>query len=509
MAKSKDSLEVDLYFGPVSGWRGDALIAGIFENGEPQAALKQCSTAINEKVKRLIEAGWMTGRSGESMTVALEADSGLLAARLVLVGLGKKESVSAESLRLLGGTLVDLARKTGIVTACCLLPLDKMGHIGRQKGVCALAEGIWLGAYRFQSYRSEESKNKELNPLKSLFLAALEKSASVRQKLFRVEQTCRGVYLARDLCNHPANVVTPEYLAQSAREMGERLGIKVTVFCEKSLQRRHMNGILAVGSGSANPPRLITLEYRKGEKRAPLVVVGKAITFDSGGISLKPAENMDQMKMDMSGGAAVLGFMQAIAEMGLDIHVIGVIPAAENMPSGTAQRPGDIIRSAKGLYIEVLNTDAEGRLILADALHYAESFEPGAIIDLATLTGACVVALGNVTSGMLGNNKPLLKALQKAGKQSGERVWPLPMFDEYQELLKSTVADVRNIGDKTAGAITAACFLSRFIESNRPWAHIDIAGTAWDSSGKRAYVPKGSVGVGVRLLCRYVLKNLH
>ena len=531
MRKKELNLKVDINTDSVPTWKGDALIIGVYEEGEAQSALSQCGDGVNSMVQKVLAEGWMRGGMGENLLLPPPADSGLQVTRILLLGMGKKESLNEESFRTLGGHIVAICHKSAIKTAYCLLTLDTYTKPHGKKALPhtvrtleSLAEGAWLSNYRFESFKSddtegkkekEKGKEKEKHPFKQLFLGYSEEQISVEKKsekpgerLERVDKMVRGVAFARDLANQPGNLMNPETLAQQARQLANRFpALKTTVYAEKSLIKKGMNGILAVGGGSAVAPRLITLEYNQGEDKPVLAVVGKGITFDSGGISLKPGASMEDMKFDMCGAAAVLGFMQAVADMALPINVVAVVPAAENMPSGTAQRPGDIIKTAKGLFVEVVNTDAEGRLILADALHHAASFKPEVIIDLATLTGACVVALGSHASGLLGNNDPLIRKLQKAGEASGDRLWSLPLFPEYQEQIKSTVADIKNVGAKGAGTITAACFLSRFVEKDQAWAHIDIAGTAWDTSGTRPHVPKGAVGVGVRLLCHFVQDN--
>lgn len=522
-------LKVDIVTGAVPSWKGDALVIGVYEGGEAQPALALCGKTVEGAVKKVLKAGWMRGTLGESVMIPRPGHCDLQVERLVLLGLGEKGALKEESFRALGGHITKLCHASDIKTCYSLLTLDpfvlsrKGKKRAKRQGIRvleALAEGAWLSHYRFEPFKQDDPKKdhskkaqKDKRSLKQLFLgyeapstegqAKDGKTASSR--LAGVACMTRGVTLARDLANRPGNLLNPEALAEEARQLAKRLpDIKTTVFSEKTLEKKGMNGILAVGGGSANAPRLITMTYNQGGNKPLLAVVGKGITFDSGGISLKPGAGMEEMKYDMSGGAAVLGWMQAVAEMQLPLNLVGIVPAAENMPSGTAQRPGDVIKTAKGVFVEVVNTDAEGRLVLADALHHAASFKPKAIIDLATLTGACVVALGSHASGLMGNDDTLLARLQKAGERSGERLWPLPLFDEYKEQVKSTVADIKNVGGKGAGTITAACFLSHFVEPKQAWAHIDIAGTAWDDDGSRPHIPKGSVGVGVRLLCRFV-----
>jgi leucyl aminopeptidase len=311
-----------------------------------------------------------------------------------------------------------------------------------------------------------------------------------------------GISLARDLGNLAPNICTPTYLAEQAMDMAKTYKLKVTVLEQKDMENLGMGALLAVARGSRQPPKLIALEYWGGAKKGkPIVLVGKGVTFDTGGISLKPAAEMDEMKYDMCGAASVLGTIHAVAKMGLPVNVVGIIPATENMPGGNATKPGDVVTSMSGQTIEILNTDAEGRLILCDALAYIERYEPEAVIDIATLTGACVIALGHVASGLLSNDDELARELLDASERAVDRAWRLPLFDEYQEQLKSNFADMANIGGRAAGTITAACFLSRFTKKYR-WAHLDIAGTAW-KSGKE----KGATGRPVPLLTQFLISR--
>jgi leucyl aminopeptidase len=311
-----------------------------------------------------------------------------------------------------------------------------------------------------------------------------------------------GVNLARDLVSHPGNVVTTGYLAETARKLADRHKLTCEILEMDELERLGMNALVAVGKGSIEPPRLIVLEYRGGGKERPVVLVGKGITFDSGGISIKPGAGMEEMKTDMAGGAAVLGAMEAAAGLKLPINLVCIIPTAENMPDGKAYKPGDVVTSLSGTTIEITNTDAEGRLVLCDALHFAKKYKPTTMIDLATLTGACVVALGHEASGLMGNDQRLINSLKQAGERCGERVWELPLWDGYGEAMKSDIADLKNAGSRDGGSITAGWFLKQFVGTTR-WAHLDIAGTAW-SDKARSYSPKGATGVGVRLLIEYL-----
>ncbi|MCY3762918.1 MAG: leucyl aminopeptidase, partial [Gemmatimonadetes bacterium] len=308
-----------------------------------------------------------------------------------------------------------------------------------------------------------------------------------------------GAALARDLANHPGNTATPTYLASAARRIARSRSLRCQVIDETGMRRLGMGALLGVTRGSSEPARFIVLEHNAGKGGKPLVFVGKGVTFDSGGISLKPGDRMADMKFDMSGAAAVIGAMQAVSDLDFPHHIVGLVPATENLPGGRAVKPGDVLKTITGKTIEIDNTDAEGRLILADALGYARRLKPAAIVDLATLTGACVVALGSHAAGMLGNDEELKERILKAGNETGERVWPLPLWPEYRDQIKSAVADMKNTGGRAGGAITAAALLEEFVDS--PWVHLDIAGTAWTNRA-RPYIPKGGVGFGVRLLTR-------
>jgi leucyl aminopeptidase len=360
-----------------------------------------------------------------------------------------------------------------------------------------------LGLYRFEGIRSEDPE-KDPDPHEVTLLPGTQKGRTridlaVREARL-VSETVRWV---RDLVSEPANRMTPTLLAERAEEMARQWGIKHRVLDEDDIASLGMGGLLGVASGSKEPPRLIVLEHEADDPRAPKVaLVGKGITFDSGGISLKPAQKMDQMKTDMAGGAAVLGVIQAAARLRLPVNLVGVVPATENLPSGKAYKPGDVLTTLSGRTIEVTNTDAEGRVILADALSYALRFEPDLLIDLATLTGACIVALGDRIAGMMGNASEVLEALRRAGESTGEMVWPLPLPEDYEEYIKSEVADMKNSGGRDAGTIQGGLFLQKFV-GGKPWVHLDVAGPVWTEKD-RPYAPKGATGFGVRLLVAFL-----
>ncbi|MCX6745235.1 MAG: leucyl aminopeptidase [Candidatus Parcubacteria bacterium] len=354
-----------------------------------------------------------------------------------------------------------------------------------------------LANYKFIAY---QSKGKEASFIKEVNFINLNSSDKLKKVIEEMEIVGQAINYTRDLVNHPANKITPKYFAAEAMELGKRhKNLKVKILTQSEMIKLGMGGLLGVSAGSQHEPQFIVLEYLNGKKGAkPKVFVGKTITFDSGGISLKPGENMDEMKMDMAGGGAVLGALKAICELGLKANVVGLIPACENMPSGNAYKPGDILMAANHKTIEVLNTDAEGRIILADALSYADKYKPEYVVDLATLTGACMVALGTFRAGLFGNNQAVINKIDKVGTAIDELVWPLPLDEEYSELIKSKIADIRNLATtRLGGAITAAAFLKEFV--SYPWAHLDIAGVAWSDNSK-SWLNVGATGFGVHLL---------
>lgn len=456
-------------------------------------------TALEGRISGVLKGGEMDGDAGNTLLIP-SAGKGL--AGTVLVGLGPRKDFSAKSVRkasaALARVLVERPAEAVAIALDDLLPPDqRIGWL-----VHTLVSAIGDAGYRFTAYKGKE----QVKPvrLKTVVLCVTEEQAPEAERACaEAEAILAGSDHARDLGNAPPNVIHPEALAEAARELAERhKKLKVTVLDEKELKKLGAGAILAVGRGSERPPRLIALEYSgAGKDDAPVVLVGKGITFDTGGISLKPGEAMDEMKYDMCGAATVLGVMKAVSELKLPLNVVGVITSAENMPDGRACRPGDIVTTLSGQTVEILNTDAEGRLVLCDALTWVERFKPKAVIDIATLTGACIIALGHQASAVLGNDDALIDALKQAGTISHDRTWELPLWEEYQEQLKSNFADMANIGGRPAGTITAACFLARFAEQYA-WAHLDIAGVAW-KSGK----DKGATGRPVPLLMHYLLNQ--
>ena len=450
-----------------------------------------------------LDVSAFAGREGESFVLY---PTRLGSPRLLLIGVGKRAAFTIERLRRAAAFAARTATSLKAGSLAMTEPGDDVQPAPDEDGTPAaiaqcMVEGVLLGSYRFDRYLSDPRRStlKEFVVVTPDADRAKPIAAGVRRGVI----ICQAVYDARDLENAPGNELYPESLAAHARTAGRRTGFRVTVHDTATIRRLKMGGLLGVAAGSRRPPRFIIMERKpSGRSRGTIVLVGKGVTFDSGGISIKPAANMAEMKMDMSGAAAVIGTMQAVAQLRLPLRVIGLVPATENMPGGSAFRPGDILRHANGKTSEIDNTDAEGRLILADALSFASRYGPDLVIDLATLTGACVVALGHVASGMMGNDEPGMQRLGASGRRVFERVWQLPMFEEYERLVRSDVADVKNVGGRWAGAITAAMFLKKFIGDYK-WIHLDIAGTAIMEETFE-YIPKGGSGVGVRLLVDFL-----
>ncbi len=445
-------------------------------------------------VANVLSNGDFSGKEGE--TALVYAPDGIATPRLLFVGLGKRASFTLEKLRRASASVAKRARKLKLDEAAFALPMPE--GAGVREAAEAAAEGGALGLYRFDRYKtSAESRDLETLTLVSDDEELAAAGAEAGMKL------AAAALLARDLANEPSNTATPEYLAERAREIAERHGMEATVLDRAGIERKGMVGLAMVGRSAANEPQFIVLEHRKGAAdAAPVVLIGKAVTFDSGGISIKPSAGMGDMKYDMSGGAAVLGAMEAVGALDLPLNVVALVPATENLPGGDAFKPGDVLTLHSGKTVEIVTTDAEGRLILADALSYARRYEPEAAIDCATLTGACHVALGDHASGLMGNDDALIAEVRAAGEASGERAWPLPLFEEYTEQTKGDTADLKNSGGRYGGALTAGAFLQEFVDY--PWAHLDIAGTAYNSKSKNSYTPKGASGAPARLLVEFL-----
>jgi leucyl aminopeptidase len=480
--------------------KSGCVVVGVFDGGKLSKAAQVLDVAAKHALSDLIARGDMSGKS--ATTLLLHKLPGVAAERVLLVGLGQISELNNKTISEILRATFSALNGTPAKDATLFLS-DK--SVGTDKE-WVIKQAVFT-ATEF-AFRADGMKSKPSKPatLKHITFATLDKpAAALKNVIDQTAATARGMALTKELGNLPGNICTPTYLAAKALALDKaHKSIKTTVLEEKDMQKLGMGSFLSVTRGSEQPAKLITMEYSGAAKtQKPIVLVGKGITFDSGGISLKPGPEMDEMKYDMCGAASVLGTMQAIAEMGLKLNVVGVIPTCENLPSGKATKPGDIVTSMSGQTIEILNTDAEGRLILCDALTYSAKFKPDTVIDIATLTGACVIALGHVASGMFANDDKLATELATAGEQSHDRVWQLPLWEDYQPLLDSNFADMANIGGRAGGTITAACFLSRFTKEYR-WAHLDIAGTAW-LSGKN----KGATGRPVPLLTQYLINRTN
>jgi len=479
--------------------RTGCIVVGVFDGRKLSPAGKALDAASRGHIAEVLKSGDLEGKVGT--TLLLHKVPRVGADRVLLVGLGRERDLAETQFRAALATAIRVLRGTG--TAEVTFPLSTTVK-GRDVGW--MAEQVVLavkdGTYRFDRMKSKKADAKKA--LRKCTIAVANKSdvSAAERGVARGDAIGEGIALAKDLGNLPGNVCTPTYLAEQAQELAKRHGMKAEILERKDMERLGMGSFLSVAQGSVQPPKLIVLEYRGGEKNAaPVALVGKGITFDTGGISLKPGAEMDEMKFDMCGAASVLGTLRAVALMRLPINVVGVIPATENMPDGNAIKPGDIVTTMSGQTVEILNTDAEGRLILCDALTYVEKFKPAAVIDIATLTGAMVISLGHVATGMFSNSDTLAREVIDAGTSSWDRAWHMPMWDDYQDMLKSNFADFPNIGTRAGGSITAACFLSRFTKAY-PWAHLDIAGTAWKSGAE-----KGATGRPVALLSHFLAKR--
>jgi leucyl aminopeptidase len=475
------------------------LAVGVFESRKLAAAADALDRAARGALRAVLRGGDMDGKLGT--TRLLYKVPHLPAERVLLVGLGKESEFGPKAYRDAVRAAIGAAADTGAAEAMLYvveLPVADHDTAWRARHAALVAAEA---LYRFEEMKSKKSPARALKRV-VLGLARKSAEADAARGLAEGRAIAAGMALARDLGNLPGNVCTPTYLAEAAGKLARQWKLGLDVLERRAIEKLGMGALLSVAKGSHQPPKFIELRYRGGAKGAkPIVLVGKGITFDTGGISLKPAAEMDEMKFDMCGAASVFGTLRAVAELELELNVVALVPTTENMPGGAASKPGDIVRSMSGQTIEVLNTDAEGRLILCDALTYAERFDPAAVVDVATLTGACVVALGHVATGLYSNRDELAEELLEAGREAWDRAWQLPLWEDYQEQIKSPFADMANIGGRPAGSVTAACFLSRFA-GKYPWAHLDIAGTAW-ASGRN----KGATGRPVPLLTSFLLNR--
>ncbi|MHB8945106.1 MAG: leucyl aminopeptidase [Bacillota bacterium] len=494
-------MKVTVWHGSIAEVKADAVVVNLFEGVKsPGGATGAVDQALGGAISRLIEAGEVTGKAGQAAVVYT---LGRLPARKVVVaGLGASGGFGPEGVRAAAGWAMRAAAKGNARTVATIVHGAGLGGLEPGAAAAATVEGSLLAAYAFKELKPAEDSG----GVEELILVDRDeaKLSQIEAGAQRGEALAGATALARDLVNRPGNLVTPTAMAQTAADIARRGGLTLEVLERADCERLGMGAFVSVAKGSDEPAKLIVLRYQPGGRRsdAPVALVGKGLTFDSGGISLKPGEGMEGMKSDMAGGAAVLGAMEAVATLKPAVEVIGVIPATENMPSGHASRPGDVVRAMNGKTIEIISTDAEGRMILADAICYAKTQGATKLIDLATLTGACVVALGNVRAGLFSNDDGLAAAVERAAVEAGEKVWRLPVDAEYREQIKSDVAEIKNTGGRPAGAITGALFLAEFA-GDTPWVHLDIAGVAMNQRDL-AFTPKGATGFGVRTLARLV-----
>ena len=476
----------------------EMLCGFVLENSNKILGLNKINPSISHAINQSLKD--FNGKLGK-ITV-IPTNNQLPAKRILIAGIGKKEKITYDTIRFVSGKIAQKAAEIKLKEFSIINLPSKI--IDPVSAATQIVEGCKLSIYKFEKFKS---KKEAVNPNLTIFVP---KSSKILDAIKKSEIISDGVIFTKDTANLPPNECTPTTLATLAKNIGKKNKMKCIVFSKNELKKRGFGGISAVGQGSKNEPKLIILEHNKGPKNEkPIILVGKAVTFDTGGISLKPGEKMDEMKFDKCGGCTVLGIMKIISEMKLQKNVVGIIPSVENMPGGEAYRPGDIIKLYNGKTAEILNTDAEGRLILSDALAYGERhYSPKAIIDFATLTGACIIALGNNVAAIISNNERLKQKICESSKTTSEEVWELPLNDDYMDMIKSDVADMKNIGiGRAAGTITAAAFLRNAIEDT-PWAHIDIAGVAWTQGATKSkpYNPKGATGFGVRLIVDYLQK---
>ncbi|MCF8198508.1 MAG: leucyl aminopeptidase [Sulfuritalea sp.] len=495
-------MEFSIKSGSPEKQRSACVVVGVFEARKLSAAAEIIDHAADQFLSDILRRGDMEGKAGTSLL--LHGVPGVEADRILLVGLGKEREFREKEYRASIATAVRQLNETGGFDGTLYLteiPVKKRDVAWKIRQASLVVQET---LYRFDRLKSK--KDEVRRPLRKLTFCVTRRNelATAESALAEGLAIASGMELAKNLGNLPGNICTPTYLADQARELGSSHGLGVEILDRTEMEKLGMNTLLSVARGSAEPPKFIILRHAGAdEKLKPIVLVGKGVTFDSGGISLKPGLEMDEMKYDMCGAASVLGVLKAAAKMKLPLNVVGIIPTVENMPGGAATKPGDVITSLSGKTVEILNTDAEGRLILCDALTYVERLDPECVVDIATLTGACIIALGHVTTGLLANCDSLARELLDAGNEAYDRAWQLPLWDDYQEQLKSNFADIANIGGRAAGTITAACFLSRFTEQYH-WAHLDIAGTAW-KSGKE----KGATGRPVPLLAHFLMDRAN
>ena len=494
-------MQITLETKPYAALETEALVSYVFEETDPiQGRISELDQTANGLLRNLAKSGELTGKTLE-MTL-IHAPAGLKAARLLLVGAGKREQFTSATLRKIAGAALRYLKARSVKQLAFLVRENNATEESAQ----AIAEGVLTANFETDKYKTEKKNDKSIDTVLLTGYSDAERAAA-EKGLTRGRIIAESQNFARDLINEPSNKLTPKILAEKAEAMAKQAGLAVEILDEKKIAELKMGALLSVSQGGPEPPRVMVVTYTPANPKpgAPVIgLIGKAVTFDTGGISIKPADGMEKMKYDMAGGATMLGVMRALAALKPNVKVICVVPSTENMPGGTAQKPGDIQTAMSGKTIEVLNTDAEGRLILADGLHYAKQLGATHLIDAATLTGAIVVALANVNVGVFGSDQPFTDKLLASSKAAGEKMWQMPIDDEYREFIKGTVADIQNIGSgKGGGAITGAMFIKEFA-GDSPWIHLDIAGTAWNDDAK-SWLAKGPTGVALRTLVHLVM----
>ena len=495
-------MEIKVIAGDIAGIEADAILVNHFEGMKsPDGETAAVDRALGGAVSQLIKQGEIKGKPNE--ITMLHSFGKLPAARVVVVGLGKKSELSVNKIRGAVAETCRWLRSREISTIATVPQGANINNIGPGDAAQAIAEGALLGTYTFRKHMTKkEDKPGEIKHLSIVSASRLKSQLEKGADKGRI--ISEATNLARDMVNEPANYMTPTDMAETAAKLAREQGLEITILDLEQMKKLGMGGMLGVSRGSRQPPKFMVMNYKGGTAKEPdIALVGKGITFDSGGISIKPSEKLQEMKGDMAGGAAVIAAMVAISQLKPKINVMALIPATENLPDGNALKPGDVLTAMNGKTMEIISTDAEGRLILADALSYARKHGARKMVDAATLTGACLIALGDICTGAFGNNQELIDLIIAAGNEAGERIWQMPMFDEYGEQNKSDVADVKNVGGRLAGAITAAKFLAEFVDDT-PWVHLDIAGTSLTDK-ERGYQIKGATGVPVRTLVNLVV----
>jgi leucyl aminopeptidase len=495
-------MQIKVQSGDISSFAADAIVVNLFEGvTSPAGGTGAVDQAMGGAISDLIAAGDLRGKSGEFSLI--HSFGKLPAPRVVVAGLGKSAEFSLDKIRNLSGDLARYLRKQRIKNAAVITHGAGIGGLPAAACAEAIAEGTLLGLYRFDRHRKTEDEG----DLESLTIVEHDaaKVPALERGVERGRILAEATNFCRDLANEPANYLTPTEMGRQAEQLAKDTGLDCEVYGPGWMREKGMGGLLGVAAGSVQEPRFIVMRYNGAGNDRPIALIGKGITFDTGGISIKPAENMGEMKGDMAGGASVIAAMGAIARLKPRVNVLGVVPATENMPSGSATRPGDVLKTMLGKTIEVINTDAEGRLVLADGLAYAREQGATALVDIATLTGAITITLGNVAYGAMGNDAPLMERVKQAADTAGEKIWELPMWDEYFDLIKSDVADMKNSGGRPAGSITAAMLLREFAEDT-PWVHLDIAGVdAYEH--EKGVIVKGASGIPVRTLVHFALQT--